>query len=157
MKKAIEILVKIAHEFNDSEITWALGGSMMLFFQGIVDHFNDIDIMVMEKDINGVIEILNTFGDIQTYQENGMFKTKHYYKYHVDGVDIDVMAGLVIINEGINYDCSLNIESMTSYVLINDDKVPLQSIETWRYYYELMGRIDRVKTIDENYHCYIPE
>ena len=31
-------------------VTWAVGGSLLLYFKGIVDEFHDIDLMVMAED-----------------------------------------------------------------------------------------------------------
>lgn len=58
------------------------------------------------------------------------------------------MAGFVIIHKGKEYDCSLQLESITEHFLINDIYIPLQSLDDWRRYYVLMGRTEKVEMID---------
>ena len=43
IQKKIELLQKIAHRFNEANIEWALGASMLLYFKGILSEFHDID------------------------------------------------------------------------------------------------------------------
>ena len=45
LNKKIELLKKIALRFNDANITWALGASMLLYFKKITIEFHDIDLM----------------------------------------------------------------------------------------------------------------
>lgn len=35
INEKIEVLRKIAHQFNEEEVIWALGASMLLYFKGI--------------------------------------------------------------------------------------------------------------------------
>ena len=42
IQKKIELLQKIAHRFNEANIEWALGASMLLYFKGILSEFHDI-------------------------------------------------------------------------------------------------------------------
>lgn len=44
--KKLELLKEIASTFNQENITWNLGASCMLYLRGIVDTFDDLDIMV---------------------------------------------------------------------------------------------------------------
>ena len=53
----LKVLTKIGTQLNEAGITWAIGASLLLYFQGITDEFNDIDIMVMEKDVLRLKEI----------------------------------------------------------------------------------------------------
>ena len=41
IRKKIELLQKIAHQFNEANIEWALGASMLLYFKGIISEFHD--------------------------------------------------------------------------------------------------------------------
>ena len=50
IRKKIELLQKIAHRFNEANIEWALGASMLLYFKGIISEFHDIDLMISDHD-----------------------------------------------------------------------------------------------------------
>ena len=47
MQKKIELLQKIAHRFNEANIEWALGASMLLYFKGIISEVHDIDLFMI--------------------------------------------------------------------------------------------------------------
>ena len=59
IRKKIELLQKIAHRFNEANIEWALGASMLLYFKGIISEFHDIDLMISVHDAEQVRTILS--------------------------------------------------------------------------------------------------
>lgn len=148
IKNKLTVLSYIAKELNHKNVTWAIGASMLLYFKGITSEFHDIDIMVAEEDVEILKDVLSSFGNIQPPNANVQYKTKYFFEFNVDGVDIDVMAGFIIINEGKEYYFPLKKESINDYTEVNGIKIPLQSLEEWRNYYKLMGRDEKVKMID---------
>ena len=46
LDKKLSLLKRIAEKFNEAKLTWALGASMMLFFNQLISDFHDIDIML---------------------------------------------------------------------------------------------------------------
>ena len=148
IEQKLEVLSKIAEQLNKENITWAIGASLLLYIKGKANYFNDIDIMVVEEDAQKLKSILSQMGDIQPSNTYGQYKTRCFLEYVIDSVDVDVMAGFVIVNNGKDYDCSLRKEDIKEFVTINGQKIPLQSLEEWKRYYELMGRTEKVKMID---------
>lgn len=148
----LEVLVKIAKVLNNHDITWCVGASLLLYFKGITEVFQDIDIMVMEEDVDRVSQILLEHGRLQPQNPNAQYKTKHFLEFVVDGVDIDVMAGFVIVSGGVDYYFPLERSSVKDFITVNNITIPLQSLEEWRTYYNLMGRVEKVKMID-SYFC----
>ncbi len=144
----LAVLAQIAEELNHKDVTWAIGASMLLYFKGITSEFHDIDIMIAEEDVETVKDVLLSLGDIQQPNPNGKYKTKCFLEFHVDGVDIDAMAGFVIVNKEKEYYFPLKKENIKDFTEVHGIKIPLQSIEEWRKYYELMGRNEKVKMID---------
>jgi hypothetical protein len=150
-EKTIEVLVKIARALNDNKITWAIGGSLMLYFKGITDHFQDIDIMVIEEDVHKLKELLLTFGIFTSANPIEKYKTKYFLEFIIDEVDIDIMAGFSIVNNGKEFDCSLKLDQIYENYVIEGVNIPIQSPELWREYYSLMGRKDKVEMINRYY------
>lgn len=148
IEKKLSVLSKIGKVLNENNIVWAVGGSLLLYLKGKVDEFHDIDIMVMEGNVKELKEILQGYGDLALPNPNAQYKTRHFLEFTIDQVEVDVMAGFVIIHKGKEYDCSLQLESITEYFLINDIHIPLQSLDEWRRYYVLMGRTEKVEMID---------
>lgn len=144
----LELLSQIAKELNDRNVTWAIGASMLLYFKGIITEFHDIDIMVSEEDFELVQDVLNTFGKQQAPNPNSKYKTKYFGEFVVDDIDIDVIAGFIIVDGDREHYFPLVHEDIADFTEISGVKVPLQSLEEWRSYYQLMGRVEKVKLID---------
>ena len=64
IQKKIELLQKIEHRFNEANIEWALGASMLLYFKGIISEFHDIDLMISVHDAEQVRTILSEMGEL---------------------------------------------------------------------------------------------
>lgn len=151
VEKKLKVLSKIAKELNDNNITWAIGASLLLYIKGISSEFHDIDIMVAESDVQELKNILLPLGELQPKNPNIQYKTKQFLEFKVEDVDIDVMAGFVIVNNGNSFYFPLDKNDIMDYTEINGVKIPLQSLMEWRNYYELMGRNEKVKMIDDKF------
>ena len=149
LKHKLSVLSVVAHELNKRKIVWAIGASLLLYFKDKTDHFNDIDIMVCEDDVDQLKAALLPMGVLAPPNPNKQYKTRHFLEFTIDGVDIDVMAGFVIVKDNMEYDCSLHKEQIAEYIQLHNEKIPLQSLEDWREYYELMGRTKKVEMIDK--------
>lgn len=153
-EEKLQVLAKIAHVLNQNGITWAVGASLLLWFKGIVPHFNDLDIMVEEADALKAKAALCTLGQLQPGNSDpAKYKTRHFYEFVINGVDVDMMAGFVIVNGGKAYECPLLEEDICEKVPVNGETVPLQSLTNWERYYRLMGReqkADLVKAYLQN-------
>lgn len=150
VKKKLMVLSNIARKLNQRNLTWAIGGSLLLYFKGITNEFHDIDIMVAEEDVKVLKEIMLTFGQLFPPNPKVEYKTKHFLEFNVEGVEIDVMAGFTIVNRENEYYFPLRAGSVNDFTEVNGVSIPLQSIAEWRKYYELMGRTEKVKMIDRS-------
>lgn len=149
IEKKLKVLSDIAHVLNDKNVVWAVGASMLLYFKGKTDLFHDIDLMVIEKDVEILIEQLLPLGLLAPPNpDKQYYKTRHFLEFTINGIDVDVMAGFVIVKDGVEIDCSLLPEQIDEYIQLNDETIPLQSLGDWRRYYELMGRTSKVELID---------
>ena len=148
IQEKLNVLSKLASEFNKYEIVWAVGASLLLYFKGYVEDFNDIDLMVTEKDAIKMENILNRFGTIQL-STKGNYETKHFREFIINDVDVDMIGGFAIVCDGQVFDCDLKQSQVVEYIEINGQKIPLHSIDLWRKYYALMGRNKKVAIIDK--------
>lgn len=145
----LKVFTKIAKELNKQQITWAVGASLLLFFKGITNTFHDIDIMVSENDIEKVKKILSSFGTYSKPVPNKQYKTKYFLEYQIENVEFDIMAGFTIINNEIEYYFPLNKSEICDFIIINETKIPLQSLSQWKDFYSLMGRDEKVQMIEK--------
>ncbi|MDO7977814.1 hypothetical protein [Oceanotoga teriensis] len=150
INKKLKILSKIGKELNNAHITWAIGASLLLYLKGFLDDFQDIDIIIAEKDISKTKKILLKLGKLEPENPNIKYKTKKFLEFKVDCLDIDIIAGFTIVNNNQNFYFPLKQEDIKDYIEINGINIPLQSVNEWRNYYSLMGRTEKVKIIDDN-------
>lgn len=144
----LRVLSSIAARLNEKNITWAVGASALLYFNKIVGEFNDLDLMVDDKDALAAKEILLTMGTLHHSDPNRRYRTKHFFEYTIDGVEVDLIGGFVILREDVEQDCSLHADEIAAKVQVNGQTIPLHSVPVWRSYYEWMGRGEKVKLID---------
>ena len=70
----------------------------------------------------------------------GNYETKHFREFIIDFVEIDMIRGFAIVNNGKVYDCDLEQSQIAQYLEINGQKNLLHSVALWKEYYTLMGR-----------------
>jgi hypothetical protein len=143
------VLAEIAGIYNREKIHWALGASMLLYFQWKDRYFHDIDLMTTVEDANRAKDLLLEHGAVLSQSaHNTMYKTKYFFEFVIDGVDIDLMAGMVIVHAGREEDCSMDTKKIERFVELDNETIPLYSLAEWRRFYEWMGREKKVQMID---------
>lgn len=135
VERKLQVLSKMAEELNKENITWAIGASLLLYIKGKVSDFHDIDIMVSEEDAEKLRRVLLTLGKIQLPNLNMQYKTKYFFEFVIDGIDVDVMGGFTIVNNNKAYYFPLKKEEIIEYTYINSQRIPLQSLAEWKLYY----------------------
>lgn len=70
-------------------------------------------------------------------------------EFLIDSIDVDVMAGFAIVNEGKTFDCSLHADQIVEKMALVTEIVPLQSPLLWSKYYRLMERPEKAEMIEK--------
>ena len=147
-ERKLDVLADIARALNQSGVTWAVGGSLLLYFKGKTGVFRDIDLMVCETDVEKLKRAMLPLGAPAPSAPNAQYRTRCFLEFTIRGVDVDVMAGFVILENGQEHDCALKPEQVAEHILVRGEDIPLQSLEDWRRYYAWMGRTSKVAMID---------
>jgi hypothetical protein len=148
-ERKLRVLQKIARQLNAASVVWAVGGSMLLYFKGVTSEFRDIDILVKAGDAETVRDLLSRLGTLEVTKPNPKYRSKAFYEFTIGGVDVDVMAGFMIVKDGMEYDRSLQDDEITEHIRIGEEHIPLHSLAAWRRNYELMGKPEKVWLIDQ--------
>jgi len=154
-----EVLVKIAKKLNKTDITWALGGSVMLKLRGLPVHPNDIDLLVSLEDIekaDQLIKALSQSRKNKSHKTDENYATKFFCQYKLDGIDIDLMAGFTLKfkeeNEVKIFKYKFNTRTIVNNIEIKDVEIPLTSLEDWYVLYNLMpGKQNKVQLIEKHF------
>lgn len=143
----IEVLKKIGHALDEAQITWALGGSMLLYLKGITETIHDIDLLVAEEDARHAKEILRQMGTLLPPNPKAEYRPRCFLEYVIDDVNLDLMAGFVIVQNGIAHECPLLQKDIERVQITDDCVLPLHSLAKWKQYYEWMGRTEKAAMI----------
>ena len=153
LEDKLSVLARLAAAFRREGISWAVGASMMLYFRGVVADFHDIDLMVAEEGALRARAALERLGTRLPPKPNEGYCSAHFYEFLVDGVEVDLISGFAVVHRGVVYPCPMTADTVDGSVSLSGETVPLQSLESWRRYYELMGREEKLALIDEALRC----
>lgn len=146
----LDTLSYIGSKLNEGNITWAVGASILLNHYGLVDKPNDIDIMINIKDIEKADKILTSLGKKKSQEKVSTYNTEYFYEYVINGIDMDVMAGMIINHEAGAYEYRFDDEAITAEMRINGVNIPLTSLEDWYVLYQVIpNREIKVKLIED--------
>ncbi|WP_430786467.1 nucleotidyltransferase domain-containing protein [Virgibacillus flavescens] len=134
----LQTLALLGEELNKTNIKWAVGGSLLLLFENINTSPNDIDLLVAEKDVDQLTEILSRLGEEKQVTSKSPFMTSYFSKYEVDSVGIDVMAGFAICHRNGIYKLPFNRDLVIRYKMVEGVYIPLSFIEDWFILYQLI-------------------
>jgi len=143
MDDKLDTLRRIAETFDNEGITWAVGGSLMLFLRGIVHDFHDIDLMVDEEQAEQAKALLAAMGTLLPERPDDRYRTRHYHEFVIGGTDVDLVAGYVIVADGVAHECPLLPEDIDWRACLHGTAIPLHSLSAWHRYYTLMGRPEK--------------
>jgi hypothetical protein len=143
-------IAQIAKEINKQGIRWAVGASVMLYFHGLIDNPNDLDILVHESDAEQLDELLKKLGVRSNKEYKETFATKYFYNYMVEGIEIDLIGGFIINHAEGKYKLTFDSDTIVEFKVINGINIPLSSLEDWYVIYQLIpNREHRTQAIEK--------
>jgi len=148
-RKALEHTLEIiAANLNGHHIPWTLGGSMLLYYKGIVQDVHDLDIMIKAEDGSLVEQILNRIGTKVQNPESTTFLSKVFLEYVIEGIEVDVIGGFVIASENHQHVFPF-VEKEYEEFILNHITIYFDDLSHWETYYRVMGRTERANKIRE--------
>lgn len=141
-------LLRIARAFEAAKIDWAAGGSLMLWFRGVCADFHDLDLTVSDADGPRAADILARMGAALPLPPAGKFRTKLFRRYEIEGVEVDLMAGLAVEDECGLRAFPLSADPGVERVGFRGARIPLQGLAYWAEIYRAMGRSARAAEIE---------
>lgn len=132
-------LREMARKFKEAGIIYGLACSSALFFKGIVDDFNDYDIIVDEADMEraGSILIEELKCLEQQVEYNPYCRSKKFREFRGGHVDIDMIAGFQIFTFGTHYLYEISKDDI-DYMEIDGNRVPVVALEAQFLLYAMM-------------------
>jgi len=154
-KGKLQTLAKVGNALQQAGVLFAVGGSAMLYRNGLSENFNDIDLVVAKKDAQKADDVLSTLGPRAEMRPSGVFETAIFRSYEVDGIGVDVMAGLAIRHgEGV-YHYVFDEASICGFWPVYGKTLPLCALEDWCVLYHLMpGKEEKAERIKAHFMAY---
>lgn len=144
-------LTYIGARLEHENITWGVGGSLLLSFYHLINNPNDIDILVNESNAAELNELMITIGKPKEAKTTNPFRTTNFSKYTIEDVDIDIMGGFAVQHNNGVYRLFLQQDSIVDYKKINGVNIPLCSLEDWYILYWLIPNKQEKAILIENY------
>lgn len=151
MKKIERVLSNLARELNGNGVVWALGGSLMLHYEGYEVEVNDIDILVDNRSHEALLKTINDYPYIYINSDE-KYQTEHFYSLTIDGIDIDIMVNFKVKTKAGLYEFPFNKSKITKEIQIQNETICLSSVEEWFKAYKAMNRTDKVDIIQQKNH-----
>ncbi|WP_047981772.1 nucleotidyltransferase domain-containing protein [Ornithinibacillus contaminans] len=148
----LNTLVRIGKCLQNVEITWGVGGSLLLNFHQLIDKPNDIDILVDERNASRLMEIISPLGRMKEAKRSEPFRTVYFSKLAIEEVAIDIMGGFAISHQEGVYHLPLTADRIVEYKTINGVDIPLCALEDWYILYSLIpGKQEKAVLIENHF------
>ena len=150
MKTDLEaVLLKITKRLNQENILWGVGDSMLLWCYELLEENDKISIIIAERDIGKVDTLLSDLGTRMQEEETCFYDSVFFQQYHIEGITVDVISGIIIYSHERVYRYSFDEKSIPHYTRIGGEKIPLTTLEEWYVLYSIMPQCEgRAKLIE---------
>ena len=144
----LRTLQKVGKALKTSGVRFCVGGSAMLYRNGLAEQFNDVDLLVESSHAKKAEAVLLSLGREEEAKSSPAFATDIFRSYLVDGVGVDMMAGLKIRCGEQMYSHRLTEDSFADRWPVWGEMLPFAALEEWCALYHLMpGKAHKAEAI----------
>lgn len=139
-RERLEVLKEISKVFDENGILWQLTCSTALFFRGMLDDFNDFDILVLVEDFERAQVAWRSIGILvndNTPQKEAYFASPYYKQARKGNVELELMADLSLKTFGGLYTFKAN-QGTENISIEGNICLPLIPIEAQLVLYAMM-------------------
>lgn len=147
----LKALSYIGNKFNDLNIVWGAGGSVLLSHFGLLNNLNDISIFVNVNDIRKIDEMFKDMSNEIANKESKLYSPKYFHKSIIEGSEVNIIAGLKINHSNGTFKYIFHSDSISELTDINKIDIPLMSLEDWYVLYQLNPNTKEKAALIEKY------
>ena len=143
-------LARVARALNDRGVTWAVGASAMLYLEGVVTTFNDIDLILAEDDLPTAQAAMLSAGAtaLPPAPPVSAYRSVFFSEYQLDDVDFDLLCGFTVRRGDAAYRYPFGKDRIANVTELSGTPVPLCALADWYVLYLLMpGRSHKARLI----------
>jgi len=143
----LEALLTISKKLQDTEVVWAVTGSLGHALQGVPLEVHDID---LQTDEAGAYRIEECFREnivrAVSYSSSERIRS-HFGELKVGGVKVEVMGAVQKRLGGGAWEPSVDIAPHIAHVTVASKSIPVLNLRYEAQAYATLGRADRAKLL----------
>lgn len=142
----LNVLRKIYARLKDSNVNWAVTGSLGFVLQGLIIPVHDIDI---QTDRDGASKIEELFWEfvVQKVTLSSTEKIRsHFGKLIIDGIEVEIMGD--VQKRGEEWE-TVDLDRYKKFVEVEGMRIPVLSLEYEYQAYLKLGRLEKAKLLKE--------
>lgn len=151
-KKLKRTLLKIAQLYNESEITWGIGGSALLDLYQIPIEVHDLDIMVSQDDYMRAYQVLEDLGVEHPKEPHSKFRTQLFRTYEIETCHVDLMSGMTVKWNDQWHEFIFTNDHIGQLLEVDGVELPLMKLEDWYQLYHWLERPEKIRILEEYAH-----
>ena len=139
----------ICGTLQNTEVVWAITGSLGLALRGMEFEVNDID---LQTDAAGAYGIQNAFsGSIVRQVRLSMSEeiASHWGELEIEGVKVEIMGGLQKKSPDRTWEPPVEVEQHLEFVPFEGMMLPVLSLKHEEQAYRKLGRTDKADRIKD--------
>ena len=139
----------ICNKLQETEVVWAVIGSLGFALQGMKIAVNDID---LQTEASGAYDIEKAFPGnvvrgVQLFVSEKI--ASHWGELEIDGVKVEEMGALQKKNPDGTWDLPVAVEQHRQFVLFEGTRLPVMSLKHEEQAYRKLGRTEQADRIKE--------
>ena len=138
--QALAALGKIAHALNSEKIVWGVGGTALLFLQGLLPVPERLELLMEPAGFAAAVKALGKLGAVETRPggPHGALSATHHYTCTLGGASVSLFADLAVQRKEAAFRYPFAVDRVTGYIRLGDATVPLTPLEDWYVLYLLL-------------------
>ncbi|WP_048152042.1 nucleotidyltransferase domain-containing protein [Palaeococcus ferrophilus] len=145
-QKHLEVLRRLYERLSQSDVTWAVTGSLGFALQGVPVEVHDIDI---QTDGEGAYEIERLFSEFVVepvrFKESERIRS-HFGALMIDGVKVEIM-GEVQKRVNDEWEEPVDVKRYRRFVEVEGMKIPVLDLEYEYRAYLKLGRMEKAEIL----------
>jgi hypothetical protein len=145
----IEVLRKIYTRLKDSDVNWAVTGSLGFALQGVPVTVHDIDIQTDKSGAYKIEDLLSEFVISKVTFSSAEKIRSHFGKLMIDEIKVEIMGDIQKRCEDGSWEEPVDLSKYKRVVEIQGMKIPVLSLEYEYQAYLRLGRVDKAEMLRE--------
>ena len=138
--QALSALGKIAHALNNEKIVWGVGGTALLFLQGLLPVPERLELLAEPAGFPSAVKALGKLGVVETRPggPHGALSATHHYTCTLGGASVSLFADMAVQRKEAAFRYPFAADRITGYIRLGDTAVPVTPLEDWYVLYLLL-------------------